>query len=71
MPGEQSTTQVMDTSQEISVSQQQRRQRMMKLMLLLISIAFSMAAFLTLDWFRSAAIVRRSKSMLSQFLPCP
>ena len=33
-------------------------------MLLLLSIAFSAAAFLTLDWFRSAAILRRSKSTL-------
>ena len=61
MPGEQSTTQLIDTSQESSVSQQ-HRQRMMKLMLLLMSIAFSIAAFLALDWFRTAAIVRRSKS---------
>ncbi len=52
----------MDTRQESSISQQRRKQRTMKVMLLLLSIAFSMAAFLTLDWFRSAAILRHSKS---------
>ncbi len=52
----------MDTSQETSASQQRRRQRTIKVMLLLLSIGFSIAAFLALDWFRTAAIVRRSKS---------
>jgi len=53
----------MNPSQESSVSQSPSQQRKMKLALLLASIAFSAAAFLTLDWFRSAAIARHSKAM--------
>src|SRR5271157_1575018 len=62
MSGEQRTTQQMDPSQESSVAQTHHQQRKMKLALLLASIAFSAAAFLTLDWFRSAVIMRHSKS---------
>jgi hypothetical protein len=62
MSGEQGTTQQMDRSQENSVSPPHTQQRKIKLALLLASIAFSAAAFLTLDWFRSAAILRRTKS---------
>ena len=52
----------MDTSQDSPLTRRRRRQHLLKVMLLLLSIAFSMGAFLTLDWFRTAAIVRRSKS---------
>lgn len=44
------------------VSKHQTRQRLMKLILLLASITLSAAVFLTLDWFRSAAIRRSSAS---------
>jgi len=61
MPREQSTTQQMGPSQESPVSQPHSQQRKTKLALLLVSIAFSAAAFLTFDWFRSAAIQRDSR----------
>ena len=62
MPGERPTTALMDPSPESSASQRPGQQRKMKLALLLVSIAFSVIAFLTLDWVRSAAIVRHAKS---------
>ena len=52
----------MDPIKESSASKYQRRERLMKPILLLASIAFSAAAFLTLDWFRTAAISRSSAS---------
>ena len=52
----------MDLSQKGPPSQPGRQQRKMKLALLLVSIVFSLIAFLALDWFRTAAIVRHSKS---------
>jgi len=52
----------MDLIRESSASWPHRQQRKMKLALLLVSIAFSGAAFLTLDWLRTAAIQRRSRS---------
>src|SRR3974390_3492689 len=48
----------MEHLEEISVSKDQSRQGRMKLPLLLASIAFSVAAFLILDWLRTAAIQR-------------
>jgi|SRR5271157_1596463 len=62
MSGERVTTLQMDPSQKMSVSQAPSQQSKMKLALLLASIAFSAVAFLTLDWFRSAAIQRHFKS---------
>src|SRR5271157_1700443 len=52
----------MDPSQESSASQPASQQRNMKLALLLASVTLSAAAFLTLDWLRSTAIQRHSKS---------
>ncbi len=62
MPDERSATQLMDPSEQRSVLQHPGSQRGIKVALLLVSIVLSAAAFLTLDWFRSAAIVRRSRS---------
>lgn len=56
-----------ESKEDGSVSPLPRRQRLMKLFLLLASIAFSAAAFLALDCFRSAAIVGKSKSKLGRF----
>src|SRR5271157_2048970 len=58
MPVERLTTLQMDPSQESSASQPPSQQRKMKVALLLASMAFSAAAFLTLDWLRSAMILR-------------
>jgi hypothetical protein len=52
--------------QDRCLRQQVGRQRLMKLALLLASIAFCTAGFLTLDWFRSAAI-RRSAVNVGHF----
>ncbi len=53
----------MDTGEETSVLRQPGRQRnKMKVALLLASIAFCVAAFLTLDWFYSAADQRARKA---------
>ncbi len=48
------------------VSRDRDRQRAMKLILLVASIVLSVAAFLTLDWFRSAAIRRSTQSGVKQ-----
>ena len=52
-----------------SASQHRSRQRMAKLILLLVSLVLSAAAFLTLDWFRSAAI-RRSSAARGRAINC-
>ncbi len=57
-------TQLMDPSAEAPALP--ARQRMLKLALLLFSILFSVAAFLALDYFRSAAIMRRYKAAEKQ-----
>ena len=49
-----------------SVSMDQSRQRKTKLLLLLVGLVFSAAVFLTLDWFRSAAIRRTAESSSSR-----
>ena len=64
MSGEHLSTPRLEATEELAVSRNHSRQRVMKLALLLASIAFSAAAFISLDWFRTAAIVRHSKSTL-------
>ena len=62
MADEPASTRLMDASAESASAQSPGRQRKLKLALLLVSIAVSLAAFLALDWFRSAAILRRVKA---------
>src|SRR5271157_2201263 len=61
----QSETQLTDTCETLS-PQERARQGRMKLALLLLSIAFSLAAFLALDYFRSQVILRRVKAAAGQ-----
>ncbi len=56
----------MNPNQAGPVSRDRGRQSTMKLVLLLAAIAFSAVAFLTLDWFRSAAIRRSAASSARQ-----
>src|SRR5271157_397475 len=58
--------QLTDTREPLSAAQERIRQRRMKLALLLLSIAFSLAAFLALDYFRSQVILRRVKAADAQ-----
>jgi len=57
-----SETQLITPREDISAADNAARQRRMKLALLLVSIAFSLVAFLALDYFRSQAILRRVKA---------
>ena len=66
---EDSGTGVPVVPKERTVSPDQSWQRKMKLALLLGSIAFSAAAFLTLDWLRSTAIQRR-REPAPETAPC-
>ena len=52
------------SSQKSAVSPEGRR-RKMKLVLLLVSIGFSVATFLALDWFRTSAIRRTHQAKLT------
>src|SRR5271165_3205896 len=60
----QSETQLIDSGEETATSQ--ARQRRMKLAMLLFSLAFSLFAFLALDYFRSQVILRRAKATADQ-----
>ena len=60
MAAEHPATEVIDASRNSPVAQPAGRQRRMKVTLLLASIVFSVAAFLALDWVRTAVIQRRS-----------
>jgi hypothetical protein len=57
-------TQLIDAREETATSQ--GRQHRMKLAMLLLSIAFSLFAFLALDYVRSHAILRRAKAAADQ-----
>ena len=61
--------QLIDPREDLSAAQERARQRRMKLALLLLSIAFSLIAFLALDYFRSQIILRRVKAAAAQ-APC-
>jgi hypothetical protein len=55
---ERPTIQLTNASAQGSASQHAGQQRKMKLALLVLSLAFSAATFLVLDWFHSRAVVR-------------
>ena len=62
----QSETHLIDIREPLPAAQDRARQRKMKLALLLVSIAFSLIAFLALDYFRSQVILRRVKAAAGQ-----
>jgi hypothetical protein len=62
MSDQPSATQLMDRSAEAVHAQPPGPQRGLKLALLLVSVTFSLAAFLALDYFRSQVILRRVKA---------
>jgi hypothetical protein len=69
MSVDRSSTQLMHASEESPSSQRGGLTRGHKLMLLLLSIAFSVAAFLALDWIVSRPILRRAQAAAKQN-PC-